>query len=474
VTERGGDADSSAPFLTTAYATGDPGSFPAARAVARALLAEDGRQRILLAVAAGVGDPPSAEAQALEALGRLEAETARARAGAPAEAILQRGFEAAADGVLRLKSLPGSVQQAGVVMVAALVEDGQATLAAIGSPAALLRRGNVVRRLTEPAVRGRRALGMGGPVEPAFAGPFALEPGDALVLCTRNVAGGLGEEVIEAVFEEFGTDAAAHDLADLAAQQPGSEGAAVALLALPGPRAAAGREKTRGTAAVADAPVVVAGSTKARTGGTPRWLTWLLLGAAIVAGVVAAVAIVAWQGGFGRSSNEKTAQQSAAGVAVVPSPSASPSVTPTVIAPPAAARSSPVASATRTATPAATPAPAATLAPLSSLPACDSAGPPCRYTARAGDSMSVIGDRFNITTACFAAVNRDHVGVPVTLPNPVIGLGEEYYIPSQAQCAALAAGATPTAEAANPAPDSATPRSACTPYPGASAPPPFC
>jgi len=472
VTERGG-AEEFAPFLTTAYAAGEPGSFPAARAVARAFVAEDGRRRVLLAVAAGVGDPPSAEAQALEALGRLEAETARARADAPAEAILQRGFEAAADGVLRLKSLPGAVQQAGVVMVAALVEDGRTTLAVIGSPAALLRRGNVVRRLTEPAVRGKRALGMGGPVEPAFAGPFALEPGDALVLCTRNVANGLGEEVIEAVFEEFGTDDAAHDLVDLAAQQPGSEGAAVALLALPGPRAGTGKEKGRRAAGVPDAPVVVAGA-KARAGRTPRWLTWLLLGAAIVAGAVAAVAIVAWQGGFGRSSNEKTAQQPVAGVAVAPSPAASSSATPTVIAPPAAARSSPAASATRAATPAATPVPAATLAPLASLPACDGAGPPCRYTARSGDSMSVIGDRFNITAACFAAANRDHVGVPVTLPNPVIGLGEEYYIPSQAQCAALAAGATPVAEEATPAVGSATPRPACTPYPGASAPPPFC
>jgi PPM family protein phosphatase len=497
--ERGANA-ADAPLLTTAYASGEPGSFPPARALARAFpLGDDGR-RIVLAVAVGIGDPPSAEAQALEALGQLEAIAAQATAAAPARATLQAGYDAADAAIVRLKNLPGSAQHAGVVMVAALIDGVTATFATLGTPAALLRRDNAVRRLTPPAVRGKRALGLGGPVAPEFSGPVDLAPGDTLLLCTQGVTRDLGEDVIEAVLEEYGPQDAAHDLADLAAQQPGSDGAAVALLHLPGARGRVGAAPLPVAAPLAvdaDAPVFVPATVEEpprRLRGSdrsPAWLTLALLALAIVVGAVAVLAVVRWQGGLGASSSSKatatapptaTQQALAPGLPIVGSP--------TVIAAPG----SPVASAAAarpTGTPAirpaaaspgasprsASPVPAvasATLPPIASLAACDSTNAtPCRYTAQSGDSMSVIGDRFSLSAGCFVAANSAHVGIPVTLPTPTIGLGEDYVIPSPGECAAREAAGGAAAATPTPAP-LATPKPACTPHPGATAPPPNC
>ena len=495
---RGANGDG-APLLTTAYATGEPGSFPPARALARAFPVDEGR-RILVAVAAGIGDPPSAEAQALEALGRLEAVVAKAARETPAQAVLQAGFDAADEGINRLKSLPGSVQHAGVVMVAAVVDGLTATFATLGTPAALLRRGDNERRLTAPAVRGKRALGMGGPVEPEFTGPVALVSGDSVVLCTQAVLRDLGEQVVEAVFEEFGPEDAAHDLAELAAQQPGSDGAAVALLHFP-PGADAATlpvEPLAGVAAVAAAadvtePLPPPPPRPPVRPSSPGWLPWAIGALAAVVGALAVIAIVRSQGGLGASSSHNptatqvlsapgyvpglatgtpsaiVAQRTASAIATasaIPTARAAPTLTPGA-APATAGAATP--SAATSATPAAAP----TLPPLASLPACDSSNTtPCAYTAKDGDSMSVIGDRFNLTAACFVAANQDTVGVPVTLPNPTIALAQVYRIPSPTECAALAAAAPAAAPSAAPA--SATAKPACTPRPGATAPPPDC
>jgi hypothetical protein len=496
---RGANGDG-APLLTTAYATGEPGSFPPARALARAFPVDQGR-RILIAVAAGIGDPPSAEAQSLEALGRLEAVVARAAGETPARAVLQAGFDAADDGIARLKSLPGSVQHAGVVMVAAVVDGLTATFATLGTPAALLRRGEGVRRLTAPAVRGRRALGMGGPVEPEFTGPIALGPGDSVVLCTQAVLRDLGEQVVEAVFEEFGPEDAAHDLADLAAQQPGSDGAAVALLHFPAGADAATLpvEPLEGAAAVAamadvTEPLPPPPPQRQPRPSSPGWLPWAIGALAAIVGALAVIAVVRSQGGLGASSSRNgtatevvSAPGFAPGLATGTPAAATVQRTSTAATPAAAASRGPSAIPTARAAPtltpgaapatagastiAATPAAAPTLAPLASLPACDSSNTtPCAYTAKAGDSMSVIGDRFNLTAACFVAANPDTVGVPVALPNPTIALAQVYRIPSPAECTALAAAAP----AATSAPAPATPTPACTPRPGATAPPPDC
>jgi hypothetical protein len=124
---------------------------------------------------------------------------------------------------------------------------------------------------------------------------------------------------------------------------------------------------------------------------------------------------------------------------------------------------------------------------LANLPACGSGpGPSCRYTTQAGDSLSLIGDRFDLTRTCFEAANRSHTPVaPTAANNDFLGAAEAYIIPDKDACAALtgaaaapaasasAAGGTSTATP-TPAAATATATLACTPRPGASAPPPGC
>src|SRR5438067_9550562 len=92
---------------------------PPARAIARNFPVDEARERTLLAVAEGVGDPPSAEAQAAESLGRLEAAVSRAPQGATATALLESGFNAAGEAVSRLLRLPGSIPGSGAALLAA-------------------------------------------------------------------------------------------------------------------------------------------------------------------------------------------------------------------------------------------------------------------------------------------------------------------------------------------------------------------
>lgn len=479
----------STPFLTTAFAAGEPGSFPPARASVRSFALDGGGQRVLLAVASGVGDPPSAEAQAMEALGQLEAVVARAEPGAPPASVLQAGFDAANAGLIALKQQPGSVPGSGAILVAAIVQHGAVTIANTGTGAALLRRGGRTHRITPAAPGARHPLGTHHRIEPELTAPFELQPGDTLVLCTHSVVRGLGEEVVEAVFEEFGVEDAAQDLTDLAAQQPGADGAAVALMHVrPGgatavapplvPAAAAG-------AAVEPAEPLPAWSGErelALGGGAPGWRgAVLVIAGAIVAGALIVLAVWLLRGG---SAPKAAAPTVAAPVAAVSTPSLTvvPGIAPIGSPSPGAHRSpTPARPGTpggAAPTPGASPVAAPTLPPLSSVPACDNTNQtPCRYTAQAGDAISVIGDRFTLTAACFAAANKDHVGVPVTAPDYKIGLGEDYLIPSPAICAALQAAASPT-PGATPAPagpsPAATPRAGCTPRPGASVAPPIC
>src|SRR6185437_10605587 len=94
----------SLPVLAAAFAPaggagqGEAGGTAAARAVARLYPLREGGQRILLAVAEGLDDPLAAEAQAAEALGRLEAVVARGAGDALPEDLLDAGAQAAAEG----------------------------------------------------------------------------------------------------------------------------------------------------------------------------------------------------------------------------------------------------------------------------------------------------------------------------------------------------------------------------------------
>src|SRR5579885_153549 len=234
----------SLPVLAAAYAPAAGSAqdaadaTPSARAVARLYPLAEGGQRILLAVAEGLDAPLAAEAQAAEALGRLEAVVARGAGDDLPEDLLDAGAHAAADGVRRLNALPGGAPNAGVALVAAIVEDGSVSLLNAGHGAVFLQRGGSVRRLSAASSDGSQ-IGAEGEAAAAVALAERLQPGDALLVASDRVARGLGERVIEAVFEEYGADGVADELASLAGGLPDSSGAAVALLQLPAAGAAA-------------------------------------------------------------------------------------------------------------------------------------------------------------------------------------------------------------------------------------------
>jgi hypothetical protein len=447
---------------------------PSARAVARLFPLAEGGERLLLAVAEGLDDPLSAEAQAAEALGRLEAVVGRAAGDALPEDLLDAGAQAAAEGVRRLSALPGSAPGAGVALAAAIVEEGSISVLNAGHGAVFLQRGGSVRRLTGATSDGT-ILGSGGEPAPAVALAERLQPGDALLVASERVARGLGERVIAAVFEEYGAEGVADELANLAGGLPDATGAAVALLQLPGggPGAAAGAA----TAPVDGEPVA-----------RPRWLVPLAVIGAIVLGVGVAVAVtvVALHGGGSGNKAAATAQATRAAVVqtVLPAPPASTGEATAAVSP----TPSPMATATpvATATPAPSPTPGASATPssLANLPACSGGAEskPCSYTAQPGDSLSVIGDRFDITRACFESANLNHDPVPPRPPDYRIGVGESYIIPDEATCATLPPPPAPppaaaTAPTTASAPTAATapaatpaPRPALTPPPGAANP----
>ncbi|MHB8577840.1 MAG: PP2C family protein-serine/threonine phosphatase [Dehalococcoidia bacterium] len=455
---------------------------PPARAVGRAFpLGDDGAfDRVLLAVAEGIGDPPSAEAQAAEALGRLEATVSRSSETAAPAAVLEASFVAADEAVERLLRLPGSVPGSGAALLAALVEDDAVTLANVGRGAAYLVRGGAVQRLTRdqrwPIAGGERAqsggpqpLGSGGGVAPEVLSGPRMTSGDLLLLCSEAVARRLGERVIAAVTEEFPAEQVAQQLTDLATREAGAEGAAVALFHVPGDEPAG--------ASVAPSPALT---------GAGRWLLpAVVVAGAIAVGILVTLAIVfARSRGGGGSQAAKTSASVTAPVSAF-SAVASPAVTrapafgsptsvlgrgtpsPSASAKPGGAGTTARPVATASPGPLTTPGAGSTPAAAAALAVCDSSGrTPCRYTAKPGDSVSAIGDQFTLTRACFEAANRTHQPAPPQPPADVIGAGEEYVIPDSATCLALAAAA--------PVAGSATPAAACTPRPGASAPPPGC
>lgn len=466
----------SLPVLAAAYvpagaaASAEAGGTASARAVARLFPLGEGGERILLAVAEGLDDPLSAEAQAAEALGRLEAVVARGADDALPEDLLDAGAQAAAEGVRRLGALPGGVPNAGVALAAAIVEEGTISLLNAGHGAVFLQRAGSVRRLTG-AASAATPLGTAPDAAPAVALAERLQPGDAVLVASERIARDLGERVIEAVFEEYGADGAADELAGLAGGLPEATGAAVALLQLP---AAGGVATAGGAAALA--------SDEAAT--RPRWLVPLaVLGAVVLGAVVAgAIALAVSRGGGG---NKAAATVPAAAQTVVQTPLPTPPPV-TAIAATAAASLSPSPAATATpavsATPSLSPTPSASATPagLANLPACTGGAEskPCSYTAQPGDSLSVIGDRFDITRACFESANLRHEPLPPRPPDYRIGVGESYIIPDEATCATLppppapppaAATAPPAAATAPPAATSA-PRPALTPPPGATNP----
>jgi len=465
------------PVLTATYATGRGSTVPSARSITRIFPLGDEGERILLAVADGIGDRPSAEVQAAEALAQLETTVARSGAGVPAEEVLKAGYESAANAIDRLKSLPGSVSGSGAAMVAALVHDGVATIGNLGRGAAYLLRGGSAHRLTADNRWGagtaalqppdpeatleigeRVPLGAGGPTAPDITGPLPLQPGDTLLLCSESVTRGLGPKVVTAVFEEAGPSDVAQQLADLASHQPDVDGAAVALLHFPADAA----------------PVVV--PPIPRTGRRPRWLIAAVLTGAIAAGAVLAGSIY-YAATRGNGGSKPAATAAARGAVSSPTPAL-----PAVVVPASptgrAAASVGTATAPRPPTPFASPTPIV----VANLPVCVGTGsqPSCRYTAQPGDSISRIGDRFDLTSICFVAANAQHQPVAPRPPDFRIGAGEDYALLSPGDCAALAA-ATPAAGApsasattAAPAAAATTPLPVCTPRPGATAPNPLC
>ncbi len=446
------NAAGSLPVLTASFApvaAAEGESTPSARAVARLFPLGEGGERILLAVAEGIADPLSAEAQAAEALGRIEAVVARAAADALPEDLLDAGFQAAAEGVRRLAALPGGVPDAGVALAAAIIEDGTVAVASAGHGAVFLQRDGATWRLTEAQADDAGAQIVGG-AEQAVALTERLQPGDALLVASERVARGLGERVIEAVFEEYGPDGAADELARLAADLPEAQGAAVALLHLP---------------AASALPVAAAGSgAGAQAAPRPGWLAPLAVLGAIILGVVvvSAIAFAASRGGGNKAAATRPATQVAVLQTPIPTP---PPVTPLAAT---AASATPGSTPAATATPGASPTPGASATPnasatpssLANLPACSGGADskPCSYTAQPGDSLSVIGDRFDITRACFESANLRHDPVPPRAPDFRIGAGETYVIPDAATCATL-----PPAPAPPPAAATATPAAATRP-----------
>src|SRR4051812_36000572 len=114
--------------------------FPPAHSVARTFPIDGERGRLLLAVAEGVGDPLSAEAQASEALDHLEDVVARAHADAEAALTLSQAARASDAAVARLLRQQDSVPESGVALVVALVESGMVTAIAFGRGSAYLLR----------------------------------------------------------------------------------------------------------------------------------------------------------------------------------------------------------------------------------------------------------------------------------------------------------------------------------------------
>jgi serine/threonine protein phosphatase PrpC len=485
-----GDGDGS-PVLLATSAAGQDGEVPSARSIGRTFpLGEDG-QRFLLGVAEGIGDRPSAEAQAAEALARLEQITARASLETQPAGVLDAAYAEAGEAIARLNALPGSVPGSGAALVAAIVADNRATVANLGRGAAYLRRGGALRRLTpdhrwSPVTRqpetsgtvdpdatlefgGRTPLGSGDPATPDITAPIALQPGDTLLLCSESVARRLGSKVIDAVLDEFPPEAAARELCDLAGRQEGVTGAAATLLHLPATKVPV----LPAAAAVVAAPLAPVPHRR-RLG-----LTFAVFAGAIAVGAALAgtiyVAATRGDNSQAKSSPTALARQAAA--------------SPTATLPALLVRSpTPQAAAPRPGTPAATPGartpgpPAASPTPIlaANLPSCNGGRPPCRYQAQPGDSASAIGDRFDLTRACFEAANRAHQPIPPRAPDFRIGVAEEYVVLDAAGCATLlAANQTPTAGARASATSTtslsaATVPPACTPRPGASAVNPSC
>jgi len=477
-------ASYSPPVVAAGFATGGVTQVPAARGITRDYPLTEGGKRYLLGVADGIGDPPSAEAQATEALARLEATAARSPQEAPAAAVLDAGYSAANEALEQLTQLPGGVAGAGVAMTAALIDNLLVTAAHLGRGAVFLGRGSVVQRLTPGQPRtgeGRQLLGSGSSNTPQILPAVLLEPGDTLLICSQGVARLLGEQVIAAVLDEYGPVDAAQELADLAVQEGKSTCAAVTLIHVPALQTPA-----------ATAPPIVGRR-------RPRWLAPVVVLAAIAVGAIATAGIIiaATRGGAGTSETPAATTNARIVASASPAP-------PTVIAAvrgtasplPAAAlspRGTPAGSPppTRTGSPAFGASP--TVLPLASLAPCDSSNKtPCRYTAKAGDSVSAIDDRFNITRDCFAAANRQHQPIPPQPPDYRIGINEEFAVPDAAGCTALIAASATPATAAPGAPSTArpgaptaaatvtgpgaaeTPLPICTPKPGASAPNPLC
>lgn len=503
------------PLLAAVYTARRPDGVSPARSIARRFPAAGG-ERLLLAVAEGIGDPPSAEAEAAEALARLEATASRTPEGTTAESVLRGGYAAAEEAVARLMRLPGSVPGSGAAMVAAVVEGTTttvATVANLGRGTAFLVRDGELRRLTvdhrwgaagEAATEAddgetrplpaRRPLGAGGASAPDVAPDVALEPGDALLLCSEGIVRRLGARVIAAAFEEFPIEDVPQELTNLAVQQAGAEGAAVALL----------RQAGGAPTAPPVPPPPLPASTAAVAGAVPppawrRSLPWLVLALAAIAGVIAVVGIVALtRGGGGKKATATRAAVILPGATAVTANPSRTTAAPLGLASasPGARGATPSSAAFGTPSGSATPArsstPSVALTPfvVASLPACSGSGAPaapCRYTTQPGDSVSAIGDRFDLTAACFQAANRTHLPVPPQAPDFHIGAGEDYAIPNAATCAALIS-ATPTpaaavstaaaASSATPASTAgtaaATPAGVCTPRPGAAAPNPLC
>ncbi len=187
-------------------------------------------ERVLLAVADGVGGGPAGEIASALAIETLEA--AFDNVTDEPLVLLANLFSAANARILDSGKQNHQTRGMACTLVAIIVQEGKMWLASIGDSRAYLRRGDSLTRLTQDhslgvdkevtpklrqlAVRRRiehmltRCLGGSSDPSPDLSGPMALKSEDLVLLCSDGLYGVVGEDELAAILR--GRSGAAEEL----------------------------------------------------------------------------------------------------------------------------------------------------------------------------------------------------------------------------------------------------------------------
>ncbi len=178
------------------------------------------------------------------------------RGGADPAAALVRAIQAAAQAISERAAADPGLSAMATTLVIAVIRDGRLVMANVGDSRGYLIRGGEARRVTEDhsyvaeEVRAGRLSaaaaavspyrhvitrsinGSGEDVEVDTFGPYPLEPGDRVLLCTDGLTETMDDDEIARVAGQGDAEAAARVLVDEANRRGGPDNVSVLLVAV--------------------------------------------------------------------------------------------------------------------------------------------------------------------------------------------------------------------------------------------------